>query len=78
MTAVQVMADSRRAISIDKLGNMAIWAADNGTKLFSSKGPTVFLGSTIDTKFIVCGDADCWLVKWAILLASPYLNSAIF
>lgn len=54
------MADSRRVISTDKLGNLAIWAADNGTKLFVAKGPAMFLGATIDTKFIVCGDGDCW------------------
>lgn len=60
ITTVQVMADSRRVVSIDKQGNLAIWAADNGTKLFTAKGPTTFLAATIDTKFIVCGDGDCW------------------
>lgn len=58
MTAVKVMSDSRRAVSIDKAGNLAIWAADNGAKLFSSKGPTRFLQVTNNMKYLVCGDGD--------------------
>lgn len=60
MTAVRVMSDSRRAVSIDKLGHLAIWAADNGTKLFAAKGPTNFLAITNNMKYIICGDGDHW------------------
>lgn len=54
------MSDSRRAVSIDKLGNLAIWAADNGTKLFSAKGPTNFLAVTNNMKYLICGNGDHW------------------
>lgn len=61
MTAVKVMSDSRRVVSIDKAGNLAIWAADNAAKLFSSnKGPTRFLQVTNNMKYLVCGDGDNW------------------
>ncbi|XP_065201622.1 protein qui-1 isoform X2 [Planococcus citri] len=67
ITAVRVLSDSRRAISIDKLGTLAIWAADNGTKLFSARGPTHFLAVTNNMKYIICGDGDHCLQIWPVM-----------
>ncbi|KAK7595341.1 hypothetical protein V9T40_013166 [Parthenolecanium corni] len=67
VTAVKVMSDSRRVVSIDKAGNLAIWAADNAAKLFSSnKGPTRFLQVTNNMKYLVCGDGDNCLHIWPV------------
>lgn len=63
ITTIRVMSDNRRAVSIDKAGNLFIWAVDNGTKLFSAKGASTFMDVTSNMKYLVYGDGENWSVR---------------
>jgi len=58
VTAVAVMLDSRRVVSSDRQGVLAVWLADNATLLHSCIGPGMCLAVTNSMKYAVCGNGD--------------------
>lgn len=58
VTAVAVMLDSRRVVSSDRQGVLAVWLADNATLLHSCIGPGMCLAVTNNMKYAVCGNGD--------------------
>ena len=58
VTAVAVMLDSRRVVSSDRQGVLAVWVADNATLLHSCIGPGMCLAVTNNMKYAVCGNGD--------------------
>lgn len=58
VTAVAVMLDSRRVLSSDRQGVLAVWLADNATLLHSCIGPGMCLAVTNSMKYAVCGNGD--------------------
>jgi hypothetical protein len=58
VTAVAAMLDSRRVVSSDRQGVLAVWLADNATLLHSCIGPGMCLAVTNNMKYAVCGNGD--------------------
>lgn len=58
VTAVAIMLDSRRVVSSDRQGVLAVWLADNATLLHSCIGPGMCLAVTNNMKYAVCGNGD--------------------
>lgn len=58
LTAVAIMLDSRRVVSSDRQGVLAVWLADNATLLHSCIGPGMCLAVTNNMKYAVCGNGD--------------------
>lgn len=56
VTAVGVLSDSRRVVSGDKQGVIAVWIADNGNLLHTILGPTQYMAITNNMKYAVSGD----------------------
>ncbi|XP_069684220.1 protein qui-1 [Periplaneta americana] len=66
VTAVAVMLDSRRVVSSDRQGVLAVWLADNATLLHSCIGPGMCLAVTNNMKYAVCGNGDNSLRIWSV------------
>lgn len=59
MTIVQVMLDSRRVISCDRLGNISIWLADDATHLQTLSGSAgKCLAVSSNMKYAVCAQTE--------------------
>lgn len=58
VTAVGVLSDSRRVVSSDRQGVLAVWLADNATLLHTALGPTNYLSITNNMKYVISGDGD--------------------
>lgn len=58
-----VLSDSRRVVTSDKAGVIAVWVADNAQLLYSALGPSKCLTVTHNMKYIVSGDGDNRWVK---------------
>ncbi|GLG97135.1 F-box/WD repeat-containing protein 7 [Gryllus bimaculatus] len=66
VTAVAAMQDSRRVVSSDRQGVLAVWLADNATLLHSCIGPDKSLAVTNNMKYAVCGNGDNSLRIWSV------------
>ncbi|XP_049840536.1 protein qui-1 [Schistocerca gregaria] len=66
ITAVTAMMDSRRVVTADRQGILAVWLADNATLLHSCGGPSQCLAITNSMKYVVCGNGDTSLRIWAV------------
>ncbi|XP_049942860.1 protein qui-1 [Schistocerca serialis cubense] len=66
ITAVAAMMDSRRVVTADRQGILAVWLADNATLLHSCGGPSQCLAITNSMKYVVCGNGDTSLRIWAV------------
>jgi hypothetical protein len=58
VTAVAIMSDSRRVVSSDRKGVLAVWLADSASLLHSGIGPGMCLAVTNNMKYAVCGNGD--------------------
>lgn len=58
VTAVGVLSDSRRVVSSDRQGVLAVWLADNATLIHTALGPTNYISITNNMKYVISGDGD--------------------